>query len=117
MSAACKFYCARECKHAHQADKDAKVAALVLDAQLRRYRDLPRNVQKLHALFTEVDLANRFRLARGEIVFNFGKHAGRLLSEVARVDPDYLEWVLASDFLDDVKKLVSRALAEHSEPD
>jgi DNA polymerase-3 subunit epsilon len=44
-------------------------------------------------------------------VFNFGKHAGSTLENVADTDRSYLEWMLTQDFLDDVRSLVRRTLA------
>ena len=50
------------------------------------------------------------RMREGQIVFAFGKLRGRPLREVARVERDYLEWILKQDFPDDARALVERAL-------
>jgi DNA polymerase-3 subunit epsilon len=109
LQAAVAFYCGRRHEQAHRASEDVRAAALILDAQLQRYHDLPRTVRELHRQFTEVDLAGCFRLEGGTPVFCLGRHTGRRLRDVARDDPGYLEWMLSSDFLDDVKELVRRA--------
>jgi uncharacterized protein (DUF3820 family) len=44
------------------------------------------------------------------VVFAFGKQKGRALSEVARVQRDYLEWILKQDFPEDARSLVEKAL-------
>ena len=62
----------------------------------------------LHSSTTDVD--GRFRNEGGRVVFAFGKHLGRPIDEVARLDPGYLSWFLDRDFLDDAKVLVGRAL-------
>ena len=35
---------------------------------------------------------------------------GRSLREIARVQPDYLEWILKQDFPEDARRLVEHAL-------
>jgi len=49
-------------------------------------------------------------LREGEVVFAFGRQKGRALSEVARVQRDYLEWILKQDFPEDARLLVAKAL-------
>ena len=46
--------------------------------------------------------------------FAKGNYNGRLLANVAAIDPAYLGWMLRSDFFEDTKALVSDALAEHA---
>ncbi len=110
LSAAVRQYLGKPHESAHSAIGDVLATAAILDAQLGRYRDLPRNVDALDSQFRSVDLARRFAKENGRIVFTFGKHRGRALREVARTDPDYLKWMLAQDFLDDVKALIRRSL-------
>ena len=69
-----------------------------LDAWLRR---VPANA---------IDPAGKFVWQGGEAVFSFGKHQGKSLRDVAQQMPDYLEWILQSDFPDDAKAIVSNAL-------
>jgi len=112
LQSAFAFYCGKRQEQAHRADQDVLATALILDAQLQHYRDLPQNVGELHRQFMEVDLAGRFRMADGEPVFAFGKHTGRRLRDVANADPGYLDWILASDFFEDVKELVRKAIGQ-----
>src|SRR5262245_41599378 len=77
--AALAFYCDGKHVHAHSAEHDVHATALVLDAQLHRYRDLPRTVGELHAQLAELDLGGWFRRQDGKIVLAVGKHAGRSL--------------------------------------
>jgi DNA polymerase-3 subunit epsilon len=114
LNTAVAFYCGRRHDSPHRADHDVLAAAHVLDAQLGRYADLPRTVTGLHTLLAEADLSGRFRLLGGELVFGFGKYVGKRLKDVARDDPGYLEWILAGDFLDDVKELVRTTLKNAS---
>ncbi len=56
----------------------------------------------------EVDRSRRFRIdAAGEVVFNFGQHAG----EPVREHDDYLDWMLGADFPADTCDAI-RALRE-----
>ena len=114
LNTAVAFYCGRRHDSPHRADHDVLAAAHVLEAQLGRYADLPRTVAGLHTVLAEADLTGRFRVIDGEPVFGFGKYAGRRLKDVARDDPRYLEWILAGDFLDDVKELARTALKNAS---
>ena len=110
LAAALRLYCGRAHEGAHSALADAEATAAVLDAQVGHYSDLPATVPVLHSLLTEVDVGGRFRVDAGRVVFAFGKHLGRPLDEVARLDPSYLAWMLGQDFLDDAKELAERAL-------
>jgi hypothetical protein len=57
-----------------------------------------------------VDPSGKFIWKGGEVVFSFGKHQGKPLRQVAGKSPDYLEWILQSDFPADTKALVAEAL-------
>lgn len=112
LANAMQFYCGQPQEDAHSAYGDVDATAFVLDAQLAKYPDLPRNVRDLHERFAGVDIMGKFRRENDSIVFNFGRHAGRLLREVAAESPDYLAWMLEGSFLDDVKDIVRNAIAE-----
>jgi DNA polymerase-3 subunit epsilon len=110
LASAVRHYLGRDHHQAHAAMADVKATAAILDAQLDRYRDLPRETSQLHDQFASVDIGRRFRREEGQIVFAFGKHEGRYLDEVAQIDPLYLQWMLRGDFLDDAKALAEQAL-------
>lgn len=112
LANAMQFYCGRPPEDAHSAHGDVDTTAFVLDAQLARYPDLPRTVRDLHERFAGIDVMGRFRREDDAILFNFGKHAGRSLREVAQESPDYLQWMVEGNFLDDVKEIVRKALTE-----
>ena len=46
----------------------------------------------------------------GLIVFIKGKYKGLSLDAIAQEKPDYLEWMLRSDFFDDTRTIAARAL-------
>jgi len=115
LSAASRFYLGRELVGAHQSKADVEAARAVLEAQLERYPDLPRDPRSLAtSLRIEVpiwvDSEGKLRWEKGEIVLTFGRHRGRTLRELARSQPDYLEWLIASDFADDLKAVAAAAL-------
>lgn len=120
LSAAARFYLGREHEEAHTALGDIRTSAAVLGAQLQRYAHLPQDLDGLHAyceeffpLRTEVD--RWFGPAEEGRVFRRGKHTGRPLAEVARTDPDYLQWMMrAEDMDEEVVRLVQEALAAAS---
>jgi DNA polymerase-3 subunit epsilon len=115
LSAACRFYLDRPHDGAHSAEADVRVTAGILDAQLERYSDLPATVGELEAWCRSgrtdgVDPSGKFIWKGGEVVFSFGKHQGKALRHVAGKSPDYLEWILQSDFPADTKAVVADAL-------
>jgi DNA polymerase III subunit epsilon len=111
LTAAVRLYLDRPHDGAHGAQADAWATAAILDAQLGRYRDLPRTVPELHAGFATVDVARRLRRNDwGRVVFSFGKYTDMPLDEVAQFDPSYLRWLLEQDFLPDFLELIQQAL-------
>lgn len=115
LSAAVRFYLAREHQDAHSAESDLLAAADVLDAQLARYSDLPRDVPALDAWCRPrpadaADQDGKFVWRGDEVVFSFGKHAGRTLREVAGSGRDYLQWILRSEFPPEARRMVENAL-------
>jgi DNA polymerase-3 subunit epsilon len=115
LSAASRFYLGRELVGAHQSKTDVEAARAVFEAQLERYPDLPREPRSLAtSLRIEVpiwvDSEGKLRWEKGEIVVTFGRHRGRTLRDLARSQPDYLEWLIASDFAEDLKALAAAAL-------
>jgi DNA polymerase III subunit epsilon len=113
LTAALRFYCDRTHSGAHGAEADVLATLAVLDAQMERYQELPRNVGDLHDHMRDpnaVDFGEMFsRRADGAVEFAKGKK-GELLSEIACSRPDYLEWMLRGDFFDDTKAIASEAL-------
>jgi len=83
---------------------------------LDMYPHVPRDLDGLHAYCeefapfrTEVD--RWFTSPEEGRVFRRGKHKGRPLAHVARETPDYLQWMLGTDDMDeDVLVVVREAL-------
>jgi DNA polymerase-3 subunit epsilon len=115
LEAAYLMFCGKQLKDAHSADSDVRACIEVLDGQLDMYSDLPHDVSDLCSICSEgresyIDIVGKFVWLGEETSFNFGKHKGRLLSEIAGEYPDYLEWMLRQDFSPEVRDIVSKAL-------
>jgi len=122
---------------AHRADQDAEATYRVLMGELDKYdpatqedpeRQLPNDVDKL-AEFSKVndnaDFAGRLvwrdlvnadgtkvvddkgRVKR-DVFFNFGKHKGRRVAEVFKVEPSYYTWMINGDFTYNTKQVLTR---------
>jgi len=106
LSAAARFYLGREHREAHTALGDIRTTAAVLSAQLDRYPDLPKELDSLNAYCDEAsplrtELDNWFQKTEGGLVFRRGKHRGETLAQVAAAAPDYLQWMLSTDDMDE----------------
>ena len=116
LSAAARFYLGREHRDAHTALGDIRTSAAVLSAQLERYPEIPRDLDGIHAYCDEVspfrtELDKWFRQSDGDLVFRRGKHRGESLKQIASTAPDYLQWMLGADDMDDeVLQAVREAL-------
>lgn len=115
LKAAYKFYCEKEMINAHSAEADTRATMEVLIAQLTRYEKTPwedktgnvvypvvNDVEALH-YFTNlnrpVDFAGRMVFNdEGIEVFNFGKHKGKAVEDVFRIEPSYYSWMMQGDF-------------------
>jgi len=122
---------------AHRADEDTEATYRVLQGQLDMYnpetqpeeeKHLPNNMDTLAAFSKQndnVDFAGRiiWRDVKGpdgkplldadgkpqrEEVFNFGKYKGYAVVEVLRKDPGYYSWMLAGDFTNNTKQVLTR---------
>lgn len=120
LSAAYKFYCDKTLDNAHSAEADTLATLAVLESQVERYDkmevndnlgkkigDFANDMEVLHNLtFTKMaDLAGRMVYNNNdEIVFNFGKHRGKLVSNVLKSEPSYFDWMMKGDFTRDTKR-------------
>lgn len=104
LVAAYKFYCEKDLSNAHSAVADAEATWEVLEAQLSRYKELKDDVDFLadfsrHGDVTRVDFAGRLALNnKNQVVYNFGKHRGKTIEDVMKIEPGYYGWMLDADF-------------------
>lgn len=116
LSAAYKFYCAKDLENAHSALGDADATFEILRAQLERYGNGETSFDVLSQFKVEwhnpfYDDERRLRWWNNELYPMFGKYSRRYsLNEIAKKDPKYLRWVLTSDFSPEVKEKVQEAL-------
>ncbi|MBX7126745.1 MAG: 3'-5' exonuclease [Cyclobacteriaceae bacterium] len=120
LSAAVEFYCQKKLEDSHTARADAQASLEVLLAQVERYENKPvtdalgqpmgiirNDMEELGKLVASdmIDLAGRMiKDARGEAIFNFGKHKGKSVLAVLQQEPAYYDWMMQSDFSLDTKR-------------
>lgn len=102
LTAAYKFFCEKELVDAHSAEADVAATIEVLLAQLNKYQNLGNTIDSILAVIGEdkiVDYARRFSFDdKGNEIFNFGKHKGRLVTEILKAEPQYYDWMMRGDF-------------------
>lgn len=110
LAAAYKFYCEKELTNAHSAMADARATFEVLIAQLDRYaNELKNDIDFLHEFSKDgdfVDLGKRMYFDNGIEMFNFGKHKGKAVVDVFKVEPSYYDWIQKGEFPLDFKEKV-----------
>jgi DNA polymerase-3 subunit epsilon len=117
LPAALHYYCGEMHLNAHSAMGDVEATWRVLQAQLERYSDIPRDVAGLSAYCNPrdpscIDRTGKFRKVNGEVVFAFGKYERQPLKQVAQDDPDYLYFLLKKQAVPpDAADLIRSALA------
>ncbi len=111
LSSAYKYYCGKDHDGAHDALADVTAAAEVLSAQIDRY-----GLEKVSAVHIEqradsVDSDGKFYWRDGQAHFSFSKFRHQPLGLIAETERGFLDWMLKGDFSDEVKRIVSDALA------
>ncbi len=119
LTAAYKFYCNKDLENAHSALADTEATLEVLEAQLDHYPEELKNDIEFLADYSSrdnfVDFAGRFAYnEKGEEIVNFGKHKGRLVKDVLRVEPSYYNWMMQSDFTMNTKQVLTRLKYKYS---
>jgi DNA polymerase-3 subunit epsilon len=123
LAAAYKFYCGEEMKNAHDALYDTQATLDVFLAQLERYKETPELKSKTDVTslaefsragtFELIDLAGRLaKNEKGEAVYNFGKHKGKTIKEVSKIEPGYFGWMTSdqTDFPRYTKECLRREM-------
>jgi DNA polymerase-3 subunit epsilon len=115
LRAAYQFYCDKQIINAHSAEADTRATMEVLLAQVERYGNtewedkkgnkstpVVNDIEALHKftnLNKPVDFAGRMVYnEKGEETFNFGKHKGKTVEDVLRIEPSYYSWMMQGDF-------------------
>jgi DNA polymerase III subunit epsilon len=112
LKAAYRFYCEKELENAHSAEADTLATWAVLQAQLEKYDDIPHDIEGLHRMSGQnnlADLAGRFIYGNdGEVLFNFGKHKGKKVKDILKNEPGYYNWMMDGDFSMQTKNVLTR---------
>ena len=115
LTAAYRLYCQKDLQDAHDALGDVRATLAVLDAQLSRYGNLPKDLKGLHEYCSSgedrwVTSDRKLSWRSGEAVIAFGKHKGRSLQWMRENEPDYLRWMRDSDFSEETKAVIRAAI-------
>ncbi len=124
LSAAYRFYCDKELENAHSAEADTEATRDVFISQIERYegqeiKDLlgskigiiENDMEVIHRLTNQkmVDLAGRIIYNdKGQEIFNFGKHRGKLVGDVLESEPSFYDWMMKGDFPLDTKRKLTK---------
>lgn len=125
LSAAYKFYCAKDLENAHSAEADTVATYEILKAQLDRYDGVEyrdRNGKVSQPVLNDVKALSDFSWANRAVdlighivyneknveVFNFGKHKGKAVSQVLRDEPSYYDWMMKGEFPLSTKQVLTR---------
>ena len=102
----------------------------VLQGQLKRYENvdmidgdgfthpspIQNDIEVLSKFTTNaqmVDATQRFKYNKnGEVIFNFGKYAGKNAKEILKNDKQYYNWILEKDFSAQVKQIVKKLASD-----
>ena len=115
LRAAYQFYCDKQIINAHSAEADTRATMEVLHAQVARYENMEwedkkgirsfpviNDIEALHKftnLSKPVDFAGRMVYNdKGQETFNFGKHKGKPVEDVFKIEPSYYSWMMNGDF-------------------
>jgi DNA polymerase III subunit epsilon len=120
LKAAYKFYLNKDLGDSHSAEADTDATMEVLFAQVEKYDgqdvtdasdrkvgEIRNDMDTLSKITTldMVDLAGRMiRNEKGEEIFNFGKHKGKLVTQVFKQEAAYYDWMMNGDFPMDTKR-------------
>ena len=117
LSAAYKFYCNKELIGAHGAETDATATYEILEAQIELYPKLGNTAESVYKICGEddtIDFSRRLIKVNGVETYNFGKHKGKAVTDVMKIEPQYYDWVMRGEFTLHTKQklteIVNRAL-------
>lgn len=122
LSDAYRRFVGGELDNAHSAEADVQAAVNVLRGMRRTFNLEEATWEELAQLTspdqdTWIGPSNHIVWSAGEVVFGFGKYAGRPVLEVAQRDRSYLDWIQRADFPKHVGNLCKGALLGLPEED
>ncbi len=108
-----RFYCGESLKNAHSAEADIVATKEVFLAQVEMYGDIGNTLTSISQYLgmgttRSADISGKLIYdENNEVLFNFGKHAGKMV----RNERSYAEWMLKSDFPADTNEVLKKILA------
>lgn len=120
LSTAYTKYTGKTLEGAHRAEADIRAAMEIFQAQRRLYTmpQTPEEIDKEvnESRQTQVDLSGKFKFAefngKREVIFNFGKWAGKPFREVYEMDARYIEWLIDKGEFAKETKIIAKKLLE-----
>ncbi len=116
LTAAYQFYCQKTLTDAHAALADTEATLEILASQIQKYGKGDDSIESLGDFKYKsadefFDESRKFRWWNKELYPAFGRYAKKKhLKQIVEKDPKYLEWMLTSDFSEEVKELIRNAL-------
>ncbi|MEZ4911927.1 MAG: 3'-5' exonuclease [Saprospiraceae bacterium] len=125
LKAAYRLYCNGDLTDAHDALADTKATIEVLKGQMEKYKDtdyidgdgfktaapIQNDIKKIAQFLSDdsnLDVTQRLKYnAAGQVVFNFGKYNGHIVTEVFHQEPNYYHWMIEKDFSAQVKQIIT----------
>lgn len=115
LTAALRYYCGKVHEESHDALGDVLATIEVLGGQFEKYPELPEGMEALNEYCDPrdpswADRQGRLKWSQGKLVLNFGKFQGKPLRKTVEEDPNFVNWLLRSDFPPDTKQIVRDAV-------
>ena len=125
LKGAYRFFMNKELEDAHSASADTMATYEVMMAMLDKYKDreytdakgvtsipVQNDMQQLSVFSSHnknADLMGQIVYDdEGIEVFKFGKHKDRRVEDVFRIEPQYYDWIMKSDFPEYTKKVITK---------
>jgi len=120
-----KFYCGKDLTNAHSAEADTLATLDIMEAMLDKYdgaeftdkkgvvsKPVVNDVKAL-AEFSQVNknvdlIGHIVYNDEGKEIINFGKHKGKIVSEIFKREPSYYDWMMRGDFPQYTKKIITK---------
>lgn len=129
LKAAYLFYCQKELENAHSAMGDTQATLEVLIEQIKKYETqsvidplgnslgvIKNDIKTLHHITTPniLDFSGKIIYNEQQLpIFNFGKHKGKLVADVLKMEPAYYHWIIQGDFSLDTKRKLTQIKMNH----
>jgi len=119
LASAYDYYCRRRLTIRKNIMEHTEAAAEIMAQQIERYKEVRdwSFINRIHEPNDDfrVDNIRKFYWEKGEACFAFSKYQGKALSWVAENDPEFLRWILESDFTEQTKNMIRLALEKMKE--